>query len=109
MAFEKGKHKTGGRVAGAKNKKTLIIDSFAKTICDGGMEKFQKELNTLLGKDYVDAYLKLFEYVKPKLSRTEVQAEVEAKVIQKLDLSKYTDDELRTIVYLQRKGGASKA
>lgn len=80
MAFKKGKHKTGGRAAGAKNKKTLIIDSFAKTICDGGMDKFEQELKKLSGKDYVNAYLQLFEYVKPKLSRMEMKADVKATV-----------------------------
>jgi hypothetical protein len=80
MPFEKGKHKTGGRTSGAKNKNTLIIDSFAQSICDGGMEKFQSELENLEGKDYVNAYLQLFEYVKPKLSRMEMKADVKATV-----------------------------
>jgi hypothetical protein len=71
MPFEKGKKKTGGKQAGAKNKKTLILDSFAKSVVDGGMEKFHTELNKLQGKDYVNAYLSLFEYVKPKLSRVD--------------------------------------
>jgi hypothetical protein len=80
MAFKKGIKKTGGRKSGVKNKKTMLIDSFAKTICDGGMEKFKTELNKLTGKDFVNAYLLLFEYVKPKLSRMEMKADVKAKV-----------------------------
>lgn len=80
MAFKKGHTKKGGREAGSKNKKTLIIDSFAKTICDGGMEKFEQELQKLTGKDYVNAYMQLFEYVKPKLSRMEMKADVKATV-----------------------------
>jgi hypothetical protein len=63
-----------------KNKKTLLIDSFAKSICDGGMEKFQQELDKLEGKEYINAFLQLFEYVKPKLSRMEMKADVKATV-----------------------------
>jgi hypothetical protein len=80
MRFESGKQKTGGRQKGQPNKKTLVLDSFAQTIVDGGMEKFQQELNKLEGRDYVAYFLSLFEYVKPKLSRTEVKAEVDAKI-----------------------------
>lgn len=71
MPFEKGKQKTGGRKKGAVNKRTALLDAFAQTVCEEGAEKFTKELNKLKGKQYVDAYLMLFEYVKPKLSRTE--------------------------------------
>jgi hypothetical protein len=80
MAFEKGKEKTGGKAKGSKNKKTLILDSFANTIVDGGMEKFQTELTKMEGREYVNAFLQLFEYVKPKLSRMEMKAEVKATV-----------------------------
>lgn len=80
MAFKKGKPKTGGKQKGTPNKKTVVLNTFAETICDGGMEKFKTELSKLEGREYVNAYLQLFEYVKPKLSRTEVKAEVEATV-----------------------------
>lgn len=75
MPFEKGKQKTGGRKKGAANKKTALLDAFAQTVCEGGVEKFKTELKKLKGKQYVDAYLMLFEYVKPKLSRTEAKVE----------------------------------
>jgi hypothetical protein len=80
MGFEKGKQKTGGKEKGTKNKKTLILDSFASSIVDGGMEKFQTELSKMEGREYVTAFLQLFEYVKPKLSRMEMKAEVKATV-----------------------------
>jgi hypothetical protein len=51
MPFEKGKNKTGGRKKGLPNKKTAILDTFAQSVVDGGMEKFKKELNKLEGKD----------------------------------------------------------
>lgn len=54
------------------NKKTVVLDGFAKHIVEGGMDKFQDELNKLTGKDYVTAFMTIFEYVKPKLARTEL-------------------------------------
>jgi hypothetical protein len=70
--FQHGHKKVGGKVKGTKNKKTLILDSFAKNIIEGGMEKFNRELNKLRGATYIKAYMTLFEYVKPKLARTEL-------------------------------------
>lgn len=77
MSFKAGKNKTGGRQKGGKNKKTLVLQSFAEMIIEGGMEKFQREMNKLSGKDYVNAYLTLYEFVKPKLARAELKAEPE--------------------------------
>lgn len=74
MPFQKGKAKTGGKKKGQKHRKTLILNSFAESIVSGGMEKFQRELLKLKGKPFIDAYMTLFEYVKPKLARTELTA-----------------------------------
>lgn len=76
MPFQKGKHKTGGRAKGVTNKKTVVLDAFAKEVCEGGAAKFQQELKKLKGKDYVNAYLAVFEYVRPKLARTEIKGEI---------------------------------
>lgn len=73
MAFQKGKKKTGGKQKGSRNKKTLVLDAFAKDIIEGGMEKFQRELKKLTGEKYLKTYLALFEFVKPKLARTDVK------------------------------------
>lgn len=72
MAKFKPGHK-GLKPVGAKSKKTLILESFAKDIVEGGMDKFQQELNKLKGQAFVYAYLTLFEYVKPKLSRATIE------------------------------------
>lgn len=69
--FEKGHP---GKKKGTKGKRTLILNTFAEYIVEGGMEKFQTELNKLTGKDYVQSYLAIFEYVKPKLARQEVKS-----------------------------------
>jgi len=68
----KGHAKYGGRQKGTKNKKTLILDSFAQSICEGGAAKFQRELSKLKGVSFINAYMTLFEYVKPKLSRSDM-------------------------------------
>jgi hypothetical protein len=75
MAATKGHKKAGGRKPGGKNKNTLLLETFAQTIVEGGMEKFQHELSKLSGKEYISAYMALFEYVKPKLARTELNTE----------------------------------
>jgi len=75
MPFEKGHKKHGGKTKGTQNKKTLILDSFAQTVVEGGMEKFLDELMKLKGSQFVFAYMTLFEYVKPKLSRVDAKTE----------------------------------
>ncbi len=79
MKFQKGHVKTGGKKKGNKNKKTLIIDTFATHIVEGGMERFSEELAILHGRDYVNAYMLMFEYVKPKLARTELSGNLDVK------------------------------
>jgi hypothetical protein len=80
MPFAKGKTKTGGKTKGSVNKKTAILDAFAEDVVSGGIDKFKKELRTLKGSAYINAYLQLFEYVKPKLSRMEMRADVAATI-----------------------------
>lgn len=103
MAYSKGHKKIGGRSSGAKNKKTLLIDTFAAAVCDGGMEKFKTEIDKLTGKDFIYAYLTLFEYVKPKLSR--MDATIEEKPTQ-ADLNKLSAQELKTLLSLKLKMSA---
>jgi hypothetical protein len=60
-----------GRGKGTKNKKTVQWENFVKYSLSWGLKKFQKEMAKLEGKDFTDQYLKLLEYFKPKLSRTQ--------------------------------------
>ena len=69
--FEKGHSKKGGKTKGTKNKNTLVLDAFAETIVRGGMEKFQEELMNLKGAIFVNSFMSIFEYVQPKLQRSE--------------------------------------
>lgn len=72
MGFQKGHKKTGGRKKGVIPKKILLLNTFAKAVVEGGMDKFITELKKLNGRDYVTSFLTIFEYVQPKLARTEL-------------------------------------
>lgn len=72
MPFQKGHKKKGGRVKGVPSHKTLLLNTFAETVVEGGMEKFMRELMKLNGKAFVTSYLTIYEYVRPKLARTEL-------------------------------------
>lgn len=67
--FEEG---NPGKPKGAKNKKTKQWEVFSTYCLNGGLIKFQEELNKLDGKDYVNAFTNLLEFHKPKLQRGEV-------------------------------------
>lgn len=72
MAAPKGNKFSKGKPLGAKNKKTLQWDIFSEYMLGGGLEKFQKELNSLEGTKFVNSMIELMEFFKPKLARTEV-------------------------------------
>lgn len=67
-----GGEKTGGRQTGTPNKRTLQWEAFASYCLEGGLQRFQEEMEKLEGKDYVINFLSLLEYHKPKLARTEM-------------------------------------
>ena len=86
--FTKGKPKTGGKTKGTPNKKTMLLDTFCQDIVEGGIERFNNAMNVLAEKNppkYIDAYLALLEYVKPKLARhdTSVTTKGELNIIWK--------------------------
>lgn len=74
MPFLKG-HKLSGSREGIKNKRTIEWETFSSYCLEGGLQRFKEELATLEGKDYVEAFLKLLEFHKPKLARTELKTD----------------------------------
>jgi hypothetical protein len=81
--FEKGKPKTGGKTKGTPNKKTLILETFCEDIIEGGIGRFNEAMETLAEKNptkYIDAYLALLEYVKPKLARQDVNLDAKGEL-----------------------------
>lgn len=65
--FEKGNK---GKPKGAINKKTVQWEAFCQYLTNGGIERAQQEMNTLEGKDFINAIIALLEFTKPKLART---------------------------------------
>lgn len=73
MAFEKGKSgNPHGRPKGATNQRVKQWDALGEAIMDVHLERFNAMLSTMDDKDFRDTMLDLFEYFKPKLSRTTV-------------------------------------
>ena len=81
MPFKKGESgNPNGRPGGAVNKKTEQWEIFSEYCLNGGLERFEQELHKLEGRDYVNAFMSLLEFHKPKLARTEVKHEGEVGV-----------------------------
>lgn len=71
--FEKG---NPGKPKGARNGKTEQWEKFSEYCLNGGLERFEQELNSLKGEKYVNAFVSLLEFHKPKLARTQTELEV---------------------------------
>lgn len=80
MAAPKGHKKYGGRAKGAPNKRTEQWEQFVEYCMNGGLEKFQTEMEKLTGKDYVSAFANLLEFHKPKLTRSTLVGDKENPV-----------------------------
>lgn len=50
-----------------------LDDAFNRVVSEG-YDKFLKELMSLEGRDYVDRFLAIAEYIKPKLSKVDKNA-----------------------------------
>ena len=76
MAFEKGTSgNLAGRTPGTPNKATTAArETIAAALTGADAKKLAAHLDTLSGKDYIDAYVKLAEFVTPKLQRTALSA-----------------------------------
>lgn len=69
-----------GRIKGARHKKTEKWMDFVYYCMNGGLAKFQRELDKLEGKDYVNAFITLLEFHKPKLARTTFVGEEDSPI-----------------------------
>jgi hypothetical protein len=65
-----------GRPKGKTNKATAAArETIAAALAGANAEKLAAQLDTLTGKDYIDAYVKLAEFVTPKLQRSALVAD----------------------------------
>ncbi len=63
-----------------------------------GIEKYVQELNNMKGKDFATAFTSITEFVKPKLARSEVLADIKTDITWHItktyDSDKKTDESL---------------
>lgn len=86
--WKKGEKPPVHKPKGRKNNKTILkeklgIKNWAELqgfIETHGIEKAITELQKLKGKEFVTAFTSLTEFVKPKLARTEVLADVKTDI-----------------------------
>lgn len=78
MSFKKGKQKTGGRSKGTPNAVTRDLREAVRELVEGNVERIRQDLEALEPKERVSAWLKLTEFVLPKLQRTETSATITA-------------------------------
>jgi hypothetical protein len=65
-----------GRPKGSANKATTTArEAIAAALAGADATKLAAHLDSLTGKDYIDAYVKLAEFVTPKLQRTALAAD----------------------------------
>ncbi|WP_052732786.1 hypothetical protein [Hymenobacter terrenus] len=83
MPYEKGTSgNPASRPKGSSNKATAAArETIAAALAGANAEKLAAQLNTLTGKDYIDAYVKLAEFITPKLQRTALTAEQERRPV----------------------------
>lgn len=94
-----------GRPKGAKSKKTKQWEYFAEYCMAEGLDKFTLEMNELKGKHYVQAYLHLMEYFKPKLSR--IEGKIDCGTAREAELMKLLEDLLKTTLSRDDSGSHS--
>ena len=83
--FEKGNKLSKGRPPGALNRSTEEMKLTIARAVNNTLNTISKDLEEIKKRDpekAIDLALKLMEYSLPKLSRTEMRAEIEQKIQQ---------------------------
>lgn len=96
MPFNSDTAKKAGQKSkrkGIPNKTTSEIRERFSAIIDGNIEKYQKELEKLEGREFVSAFNQALEFALPKLQRIEQKTELEQNNVI-LNLGEGQEDEL---------------
>jgi hypothetical protein len=83
MPFQKGHKLAKGRPAGALNRSTEEMKLTLARAVNNTLNTLTKDLEEIKKRDperAIDIALKIMEYTLPKLSRTEMKAEIEQRV-----------------------------
>jgi arginine utilization protein RocB len=83
MGFQKGNKLATGRPKGALNRSTEEMKLTIARAVNNTLNTISKDLEEIKKRDpekAIDLALKLMEYSLPKLSRTEMRAEIEQKI-----------------------------
>ena len=100
MAFVKGDNRInrGGRPVGALNRSTEQMKLTIARATNSVLDTLTKDLDEIKKRDpekAIQLALQLMEYTLPKLSRTEMKAEIESRVQQiSIQINKGTTNEL---------------
>jgi len=82
-----------GRPKGAVNKKTEKWHELCDYLLDEGTERLMRALEQLEPKEFVDAYSKILNYIKPKLQSVEANQTSQMKIVIQNELENLTDDD----------------
>ncbi len=78
MAFKKGKSgNPNGRPVGAIDKHKRKIKEIIDTVLDDNADRFKEEFERLKGEEFLNIYIKLLEFILPKLQRQAIEIEPE--------------------------------
>ena len=67
-----GARQGAGRAKGGKNERTLQWEALGESIMAVHTKRFNEVLTAMDDSDFADNYLKILEYFKPKIARTEL-------------------------------------
>ena len=101
MGFQKGHKLATGRPKGALNRSTEEMKLTIARVTNKALGNMPEVMDKLMKEDpkaAMDLALKLLEFNLPKLSRTEMKAEIEQKIqqisiqVSNANINKYTND-----------------
>jgi len=69
------------RHKGVKGVKTRAFEMLGNYILEKGSIRYIAELEKLDGKDFIDAYTRMVQYFRPRLSSAEVKADIKTDAI----------------------------